>query len=242
MKKIAIVIITKDRRNLFFQTFKSLLENTDKEKYDLIVVDDGSKNNFMLSELFSQGHISDLILTNMKSPGKCRNLAMEIVKKRDYKYVYHSDNDMYFLPGWLEKCYKTMESYPEIGLLTPCGHPYHLRNNDPLYSIPDNGDIFPVNSCAGNSWFLRVSDYLRLGLSENEGIMASEDTEFCNKIRKPTDLDLKYPEKLCVRLKENVVLHCGITNSNGEQATGGDILIDELSQAKIKHKINIYYE
>ena len=243
MKKVAIVLITKDRRKLFYQTFKSLIDNTHRDLYDLIVVDDDSTKTSLLADLLNRGEITDLIFTDMKSPGACRNIGMEIVKRRDYEYVYHTDNDMYFLPGWLEKCIDALEKYPEIGLIAPYGHPYHLQNDDPLYSLPANGEIYPVNACAGNSWFLRVKDYVRIGLAENKGIMASEDHDFCIKMRYPIDFNKDYgPEKLCCRFRENMVLHCGITNSKGEPATGADVMLEELSEAKIKHNLNIYYE
>jgi len=229
MEKTAIIIITKDRLNLFDQTLQTLIRNTPRKLYDLIVVDDGSDRIEYLSKLKDAGIIDHLILTNQGSPAACRNLGMEIVKRGGYKYVYHSDNDMYFLPGWLEKCQKTLVENSNIKLVAPYGHPYHLYNNEWV-----ENDIYSVNACAGNSWYLETETYLKYGLAENKGIMNSEDHDFCQSIRKDGFI--------CARFVDNLVLHTGITNSKGEPATGAEQMLNELSEAGIKHKIKIYYE
>lgn len=231
MEKTAIVIITKDREELFNQTLKSLIKNTPRELYDLIVIDDGSDPSGLakLSFIKAIGDIDHLIFTNQGSPAACRNLGMEIAKRGGYKYVYHSDNDMYFLPGWIEKCQKTLVENTNIKLVAPYGHPYHLYNNEWV-----EDDIYSVNACAGNSWYLETETYLKYGLAENPGIMNSEDHDFCQQIRKDGFI--------CARFVDNLVLHTGITNSKGEPAIGAEQMLDELMVAKIKHKLNLYYE
>jgi hypothetical protein len=64
--------------------------------------------------------------------------------------------------------------------------------------------------------------------------MNSEDWEMCQRIRKD--------KKFCVALREKLVLHCGITNSRGEPSVGADLLLEELSQEKVKYGLDIYYE
>jgi hypothetical protein len=106
-----------------------------------------------------------------------------------------------------------------------------LPNEDKIETFLD---IYPVNACAGNSWFLLSKTYLKYGLAENKGIMASEDWDFCQSVRRDGGL--------CVRFKENKVLHCGITNSSGDPATGAEQMLEELSQAKVKYNLDIQYE
>jgi glycosyltransferase involved in cell wall biosynthesis len=234
MEKTAIVIITKNRGKLFHQTIRSLIENTPRELYDLIVVDDGSNNISDLCELKDRGIIDHLILTNQGSPGACRNLGMEIVKRGGYKYVYHSDNDMYFLPRWIEKCQEQLRHHPIIKLIAPYGHPYHLPNGEFEEKEGDRVYCYGVNACAGNSWYLETETYLKYGLAENKGIMCSEDHAFCIRLRKDG--------YICARFVDNLVLHTGICNSSGDPATGAEQMLDELTEAKIKHKLEIYYE
>ena len=235
MEKTAVVIITKNRGKLLHQTIKSLFENTPRELFDLIVVDDGSESTSYLEELHERGDISHLILTNLCSPGACRNMGMEIVKRLGYKYVYHSDNDMYFLPKWIEKCQEQLKHHPRIKIIAPYGHPYHLPNGEFEEKEGENFYCYGVNACAGNSWYLETETYLKYGLAENKGIMCSEDHDFCIRLRKDGFI--------CARFIENKVLHCGISNSSGEPATGAEQMLDELMEAKIKYNLkDLYYE
>jgi glycosyltransferase involved in cell wall biosynthesis len=232
MKPVCVILITKDRPKLFIQAINSLFENTPQELFDLIIVDDGSNVN---TKSYREYSFADhLIFTNFKSPSICRNLGMEIAKRKGYKYVYHSDNDMYFLPGWLEKCIdlKENQGYKNLTIIGPYCHPYLQENNDILEN--KSKDFYTVDANSGNSWFMETKDYLDYGLIEHEGIMNSEDWEMCQRIRKD--------KKFCVALREKLVLHCGITNSRGEASVGADLLLEELSQAKVKYGIDIYYE
>jgi len=229
MKPACVILITKDRPKLFEQTIKSLFENTPRELFDLIIIDDGS-------EQITPVHMkaNHLIITDFKSPSTCRNLGMEIAARKRYKYVYHTDNDMYFLPGWLEKCIDLKENkgWKDLAIIGPYCHPYLQENNDILENKSE--DFYTVDANSGNSWFMETKDYLHYGLIEHEGIMNSEDWEMCQRIRKD--------KKFCVALRDKMVLHCGITNSRGEPSVGADLLLEELSKAKIKHNIDIYYE
>lgn len=240
MNKTAIILITRNRFKLLQQTVSTLIKNTPKELYDLIIVDDGSEPECVsyLTGLKAGGSVSDLILTNFGSPSKCRNLGAEIARKKGYEYLYHTDNDMYFLPGWLEECIKISKNYPYPVIIGAYCHPFMQANNEKrLYLDTKNDireDIATVDAVSGNSWFISTEDYFKYGLHETEGIMASEDWEMCQRIRK----DYKF----VVRLVPHKVLHCGITNSRKEPSVGADIMLEELSQAKIKYNLDIYYE
>jgi len=232
MKKTAIILITKDREALFAQTVFSLVKNTPKELYDLIVVDDGSEDIIGLMKLKEEGVISDLVLTNFGSPSKCRNVGAELARKKGYEYLYHTDNDMYFLPGWLEECHKVLNK-SFITIVGAYCHPFMQKNSDNYIYAMEGFET--VDAVSGNSWFISTEDYFDFGLKETMGIMASEDWEMCQRIRNN--------EKFVVRLTPHMVLHCGVTNSRGEASVGADVMIEELSKAKIKHNLtNLYYE
>jgi len=239
MKPVCVIAITKDRPKLFQQTIQSLYWNTPKELYDLIIIDDGSQIIDFHKGPHNHGFVNPYdvakhsIYTDFKSPSICRNLGMEIAKRKGYKYVYHTDNDMYFLPGWLEKCIdlKENQGYKNLTIIGPYCHPF-LQENGDLMEKQD--DFYTIDANSGNSWFMKTKDYMHYGLIEHEGIMNSEDWEMCQRIRKDG--------KLCVALREKLVLHCGITNSRGEPSVGADLLLNELSAAKTKYGLDIYYE
>lgn len=232
MKKTAIILITKNRLDLLKQTISTLLKNTPKELYDLIIVDDGSEPECQgyLIGLKIGGFVSDLVLTNFGSPSRCRNIGAEIARKKGYEFLYHTDNDMYFLPGWMEECHGLREDYPKITIIGAYCHPFMQKNTDQGDSIRCDC----VDAVSGNSWFISAEDYFKYGLKETDGIMASEDWEMCQRIRKDGNF--------VVRLTPHKVLHCGITKSRGEASIGADIMLEELSQAKVKYNLNIYYE
>jgi len=232
MKKTAIILITKNRLNLLDQTLRTLRENTPQKLYDLIVVDDGSEKTGWLQILHNKGEISDLILTNFGSPSKCRNIGAEMARKKGYKYLYHTDNDMYFLPGWLEECHLIKKKLSDIIIVGAYCHPFMQKNND-LKGCEFNR-FESVDAVSGNSWFISTEDYFKYGLHETDGIMASEDWEMCQRIKKDGNF--------VVRLTPHKVLHCGITNSRGETSVGADIMLEELSQAKVKYNLDIIYE
>ena len=235
MDKTAIILITKNRLKLLQQTVISLLQNTPKELYDLIVVDDGSNSEEIsyLEGLHAGGTVSDLVLTNFGSPSRSRNIGAEIARKEGYKFLYHTDNDMYFLPGWLEECHRIKKCYEKIVIVGPYCHPFLQKNNDADFYL-ESEKLHTVDAVSGNSWFISTEDYFKYGLLETEGIMASEDWEMCQRIRKDGNF--------VVRLVPHKVLHCGITNSRGEPSVGADLMLEELSQARIKNNLEIYYE
>jgi glycosyltransferase involved in cell wall biosynthesis len=229
--KTAIILITKNRQKLLTQTMKSLFQNTPRALFDLIVVDDGSDDISYLLECNRAGMISDLVLTNFGSPSRCRNIGAEIARKKGYEFLYHTDNDMYFLPGWLKECHRIKKN-SWITIVGAYCHPFMQKNND-NYTYKMEG-FETVDAVSGNSWFISTEDYFKYGLHETDGIMASEDWEMCQRIRKDGNF--------VVRLTPHKVLHCGITNSRNEPSVGADIMLEELSQAKVKYNLDIYYE
>jgi len=232
MKKTAIILITKNRQKLLKQTIRTLFANTSRVLFDLIVIDDGSDDISSLIEFNSAGLISDLVLTNLGSLSSCRNIGAEIARKKGYEFIYHTDNDMYFLPNWLENCHKAYKIDKRIKIVGAYCHPFMRANNDFLDKTKDG--IETVDAVSGNSWFISTDDFFNYGLKETTGIMASEDWEMCQRIRKD--------KNLVIRLIPHKVLHCGVTNSNGDPATGADVMLEELSQARINYKLDIYYE
>jgi len=229
MEKTAIILITRNRQKLTEQAINTLVKNTSKELYDLIVVDDGSDKVNYLYNYKDQGIISDLVFTSFGSPSKCRNIGAEIARKKGYEYLYHTDNDMYFLPEWLEECHR---AYNQSGLVIVGAycHPFMQKNSD----SEDYIGVNTVDAVSGNSWFISTKDYFSYGLHETDGIMASEDWEMCQRIRKDGNF--------VVRLTPHKVLHCGVTNSRGEASVGADVMLEELSKAKVDNNLNIYYE
>jgi glycosyltransferase involved in cell wall biosynthesis len=104
----------------------SLIANTSKP-YDLIVFDNGSCPELVsyLCQLRDQGLINYLILS-ASNIGKISALQV-IFRAAPGEIVAYTDDDILFLPGWLEAHLKILENYPNVGLVTGFYIRSHLR-------------------------------------------------------------------------------------------------------------------
>ncbi len=104
----------------------SLIANTPKAN-DLIVFDNGSCPELVsyLCQLRDQGLITYLILSS-ENIGKISALQV-IFRAAPGELVAYSDDDIFFLPGWLDAHLKIMETYPLVGLVTGFYIRSHLR-------------------------------------------------------------------------------------------------------------------
>jgi glycosyltransferase involved in cell wall biosynthesis len=107
-------------------SLESLIAHTPKP-YDLIVFDNGSCPELVsyLCQLRDQGLISYLILSG-SNIGKISALQV-IYRAAPGEIVAYSDDDVFFLPGWLDAHLKIIETYPRVGLVTGFYIRSHLR-------------------------------------------------------------------------------------------------------------------
>ncbi|RLD04286.1 MAG: hypothetical protein DRI32_05935 [Chloroflexi bacterium] len=96
---------------------ESLIANT-SQPYDLLVFDNGSAPQLVdyLREMNSAGKINYLMLSE-RNIGKIGALQM-IFKAAPGELIAYTDDDVFFLPGWLEEHLKILETYPDVGLVT----------------------------------------------------------------------------------------------------------------------------
>jgi glycosyltransferase involved in cell wall biosynthesis len=107
-------------------SLESLIAHTPKP-YDLIVFDNGSCPELVsyLCQLRNQGLINYLILS-ASNIGKISALQM-IFRAAPGEIVAYTDDDVFFLPSWLDAHLKIMETYPHVGLVTGFYIRSHLR-------------------------------------------------------------------------------------------------------------------
>jgi glycosyltransferase involved in cell wall biosynthesis len=115
-----------DRLAVTRLSLDSLIANTPKP-YDLIVFDNGSCPELVsyLCQLRDSGQITFLVLSS-ENIGKISALQV-IFQAAPGEIVAYSDDDVFFLPGWLESHLKIMETYPRVGLVTGFYIRSHLR-------------------------------------------------------------------------------------------------------------------
>ncbi len=107
-------------------SLESLIAHTPKP-YDLIVFDNGSCPELVnyLCKLRDQGVINYLILS-ASNIGKISALKI-IFQAAPGEIVAYTDDDVFFLPGWLDAHLKIMNTYPYAGMVTGFYIRSHLR-------------------------------------------------------------------------------------------------------------------
>jgi glycosyltransferase involved in cell wall biosynthesis len=104
----------------------SLIAHTPHPR-DLIVFDNGSCPELVgyLCSLRDQGLINYLILSS-HNVGKISALQV-IFQAAPGEIVAYTDDDVFFLPGWLDAHQKIMDTFPRVGLVTGFYIRSHLR-------------------------------------------------------------------------------------------------------------------
>jgi glycosyltransferase involved in cell wall biosynthesis len=96
---------------------ESLITNT-PEPYDLLVFDNGSNQQMVeyLRSLRESGNMDYLVLSG-QNIGKIGALQM-IARLAPGEIIAYTDDDVFFLPGWLETHLKIIDTYPGVGMVT----------------------------------------------------------------------------------------------------------------------------
>ena len=106
-----------DRLHVTRTCIQSILANT-SVPYDLMVFDNGSCAEVvdMLRDLRMSGQI-DFLLLSSQNIGKIGALKM-IFAAAPGEIIAYSDDDVFFLPGWLERHLEVIDTYPNVGAVT----------------------------------------------------------------------------------------------------------------------------
>lgn len=156
-------------------------------------------------------------------PGAARNIVADFIRQNNLqrKYVYFSDNDVFFKLGWLETLTHLYEKANEtladgkLALLGASCHPF-LQDNTSL--TIDNYHIGIKDAVSGYSHLMTWDIFDRFGpfdegsrgLEEKTG--RSEDWALCRKM-----VDAGF---LVGSVTPELVVPCGKTNTYGKPAVG----------------------
>lgn len=231
MKKLAdIVIPVFNRWELTEQTIHSLFENTKIEDFNLYVVNDKSdeKTTDLLHRL--KGLYPFTLIENEENigPAASRNFVCNVLIKPNErsKYLYHSDNDVFFKPVWLEILVNgfTICNHYNVKVLGGSCHPY-LQNKEWInHPVEPMTGIGIKDAVSGYSQLMTWETWNKYGpFDENQGsqekkIMGSEDWAFCQRIVKDGFL--------VGSIEPEVVIPTGKTNTYGDLATGSETFKD----------------
>lgn len=230
MTIVDIVIPVHNRPRHTEQTIMSLVDNTPKDLYTLNIINDGSQEETgkLLLALEQRAKSRGVFVRSLAhvfpmSPGYSRNqMCRDITKEQKRsKYLYHSDNDVYFTPGWLEKLIGVFEhsESDNVKVLGASCHPY-LQSSRRIYCDIHSYAIGIKDAVSGYSQLMTWETWDEFGpfdetmKNAEKKIMGSEDWAFCQKIIKAG--------YLVGSIEPELVIPCGKTNTYGEPATGSE--------------------
>jgi len=120
---------------------ESLIANT-PEPYDLLVFDNGSNRQLVdyLRGLHASGDIDYLVLSG-QNIGKIGALQM-IARFAPGEIIAYNDDDIFFLPDWLDTHLKIIDTYPKAGLVTGFYIRPHMRyGNDSALKFAEQPEV-----------------------------------------------------------------------------------------------------
>jgi len=120
---------------------ESLIANT-PEPHDLLVFDNGSGQPMVdyLRSLRDASRIHYLLLAG-QNIGKIGALQM-IARAAPGEIIAYTDDDVFFLPGWLDAHLKIMDTYPQVGMVTGFYIRPHMRyGNDSALKFARQSDV-----------------------------------------------------------------------------------------------------
>jgi GT2 family glycosyltransferase len=206
---ISIIVLVRNRPELTRQTLSSLdktLSDTTVEHEVIIVDNDSDQPTKRMLGLFPQFHH----ITSDKNLGVGAGKNLGIIEARG-DYLYISDNDIYFYPGWLDTILKAHRLYPEFKLIGAFRHPFHgiqqtVYRNDLAIEQSDQQ--------VGSSWFLSKQTWTDFGPLEENLEVGADDVKMCDKVTAAGHfVGSVTPHK---------VFHCGATNTDGRWSPGGE--------------------
>lgn len=213
---LPIKIDNEKRFDLLQQTLTSFFTTIKAEYFNrLIIIDDKSEMEDV-NQMFSRPEFlkNPLILINQNQiqlgVGGSKNKGVELAKQYGKgEALYFMDGDVFYTYDWLDNILEAYETNKDFKIIAGGVHPYlkpRLNEDTELLTSHD--------AISGWSWFLNYETWDKYGkLADNSlGTGKSEDWEYCQRIRND---GFKVG---C--LKNQMIVHCGITNTEGNQIPG----------------------
>ncbi len=183
----------------------------------VVLITNGTRHDLHMQTIRSMGRDMQAIqVWNEPIVGKARNRGAASFEKdgfkivRDQDYLYFTDDDVFFLPGWPERMIEALEA-TGCSVLGGCQHPYHGTNRQ---HRAGNVVVNEVDAVAGYSMLMRWETFDKYGpFDETQpGVAKGEDNAFCERV--------KAGGGWVGYIDPPAVLHVGLTNSEGKPATG----------------------
>ena len=205
---LSIVVLAYNRPELTKQTLDSLIATTKDipVPHEIIVVDNESDTETQEIIQNYQDHLKIIRIDKNIGVGAGKNRGIE---QTTGKYLYISDNDLYYLPGWVDKLVAAHVSFPEVKVIGGFRHHFHGLKKE----VEKNGLKLELSDQqVGSSWFLSRETWDKFGPLKEGGFIGEDDAIFNHRIRETG--------AWVGAISPPVVVHCGLTNSEGQKTPG----------------------
>jgi len=131
----------KDKFDVLRVCIESILKNT-QEPFNLMIFDNGSSDEIIgyLHKQLIAGNIDFLLLSN-KNIGKISALQT-IFKAAPGEIIAYCDDDVFFLPGWLNRHLEVIDTYPDVGAVTGMYIKPHMKEGvETVMKFADRPDV-----------------------------------------------------------------------------------------------------
>lgn len=203
---VSIIIVNWNGKALLKDCLTSLHQNTDYPNFNVIIVDNGSKDN-SVTMLGKEFPWVELIVNN-KNLGfaKANNQAIKYLFKKGTEYFFLLNNDTKIIQkDWLRNIIQVAELTPKIGivgckLIYPDGR---IHQNYKYSKIAD------VESVIGAAFLIRKEVVKKIGLLD-EGFTPAygEETDYCFRAKKAG--------YRIVCTSETTIIHYGGASTKGQ--------------------------
>lgn len=183
MIEISVVIPSYNRKDLLKKCLLSLFDqNFDKNRYEIIVVDDGSKDetSLIVGKLIKKSPVK-LTYLRQKNSGaaSARNNG---VKKAKGEILSFTDDDCIVDKNWLKTIYVTFQQNPNI---VACAGEVKLHPTDFIQTDSESqfSDPFSPSCPASNNFAILTATFLKIGGFDSD-LYVNEDNDIFIRLLK----------------------------------------------------------
>lgn len=226
---VSIIIVNYNTKDLLKQTIDSVIATTNEIDYEIIVVDNASKDRS--TELIKNNYKDVILIENKENLGfsKANNIGINVSTG---KYILLLNSDTVVLDDAIKECFRYMEMNLDIGALgckvvlkdgkldhackrgfpTPEASLFYMFRLHKIFpksknfgkytmSYVDEDEVSEVDSLMGAFMMVRKSVIDEIGLLDEEFFMYGEDIDWCFRIKEAGYKMVYYPKVKIIHYK-----------------------------------------
>lgn len=226
---VSIIIVNYNTRELLKQVIESIKATVKRVEYEIIVVDNASKDGSV--EMVRESFPKILLIDNSENLGfsKANNIG---IKRSSGRYVLILNSDTVMVDNCIEDCVNYMDRDSSIGALgckivlrdgtldkackrgfpTPEASLFYMLKLDKLYPNSERfgkynltylseDEINEVDSLVGAFMMVKREAINKVGLLDEDFFMYGEDIDWCYRIKEAGYKNIYYPKAKIIHYK-----------------------------------------